>query len=179
MRVVKIALRVVKIVIIALLALLLACNLYALAARAITGEHPDLVGWSAAVVVSGSMSPAIEVDDMIIIHRKDSYSCGDIITYKDGGSLVTHRIHEIAEDGSYITKGDYNNTFDAPVAPDSVVGSVILVIPKIGLIVSALRTPLGICVMLLIGFLLIEYPFLADKLRAKFNGGHHGGHSEK
>lgn len=168
MRGIKIAFRVVIIVLTAVLALLFVCNLYFIAARAITGEHPTLCGYSTAIVVSGSMSGTIEVDDMVIIHRRDSYSWGDIITYKDGENLVTHRIVEIFEDGSYITKGDANNTADSePVPFDSVIGRVALTIPKIGRFISALRTPFGMCCLVLIGIFLIECPALAERLRAK------------
>lgn len=180
MRGIKITFRAVSIAFTALLALLLACNLYFIAARALTGEHPTLFGYSTAVVVSGSMSGTIEVDDMVIIHRRDSYSCGDIITYKDNGSLVTHRIVEISEDGFYITKGDANNAVDSePVSDDDVVGCVVFTIPKIGRLISALRTPFGMCCMVLVGIIFIEIPSLAEKLRAKKEVSYHGKHTKK
>lgn len=180
MRGIRIAVRAVSIALTAVLALLLVCNLYFIVARAITGEHPALFGYSTAIVVSGSMSGTIEVDDMVIIHRRNRYSCGDIITYKDNGSLVTHRIVEISEDGFYITKGDANNTVDLePVPFDSVIGCVVLTIPKIGKLIYALRTPLGMCCIVLIGILLIEYPALAEKLRAEKEGSYHGKHIKK
>lgn len=179
MRGIKIAARILKITLTAALALLIMYNLCSMGIRAITGEHPTLFGYSTAIVVSGSMSPAIEVDDMVVIHRSDSYSRKDIITYKDGKSLVTHRIEEITEDG-YITKGDANNTTDAIVSPDRVVGKVIFVIPKIGRLISALRTPLGMCGIVLIGGLLIAYPDLSDKIKAKKAGGKNDGrHTQK
>lgn len=178
MRGIKIAVRVIRLALITVLVLLLTCNLYFIAARAITGEHSTLLGYSTAIVISGSMSPAIEVDDMVVIHREDAYSRGDIITYKDGASLVTHRIHEIMEDG-YITKGDANNTADGTISPDSVVGRVVTVIPKVGKLISFLRTPLGMCAMVLVGFLLIEYPALLNRIKAKKDGGYHGKHDKK
>lgn len=170
MREIKIAARILKITLTAVLALLLLCNLCLLGIRAVTGEHPTLFGFSTAIVVSGSMSPALEVDDMVIIQRRDTYFGGDIITYKDNGSLVTHRIAEITNDG-YITRGDANNTADPTVSHDRVVGKVVLVIPKVGRLVSALRTPLGMCGIVLIGGLLIAYPALAEEIKAKKAGG--------
>ncbi len=179
MRGIKIAVRVIRFVLITVLVLLLAFNLFLLASKAITGEMPSVFGYSSAVVISGSMSPTIEVDDMVIIHREDVYSRGDIITYKDGKSLVTHRIHEIMEDG-YITKGDANNTTDGTVSPDSVVGRVVLVIPKVGKLIFFLRTPLGMCGIVLIGVLLIEFPALSEKIKAtKDRGGEDDGKQTK
>lgn len=156
MRGIKIAAKIVRAVFIAVLALLLMCNLYFIAARSFTGEQPTLFGYSSAVVVSGSMSDTINVDDMVIIHRQDSYSNGDIITYiSSNGNLITHRIQETTKDG-YITKGDANNTPDKEiVAKDNVVGIVVMIIPKIGMVSSALRTPLGMLCIVLVGGLLV------------------------
>lgn len=166
MRGVRIAVRIVRIAFTTVLALILACNLYFIGAKAVTGEHPTLFGWSAAVVISGSMSPAIEVDDMVIIHRQSAYSCRDIVMYKDGNALVTHRVEEVTDTG-YITKGDANNTADPPVAADSVVGKVVLVIPKVGRLTAFMRTPLGLCLLVLVGIGLIEAPAIAEKVKKK------------
>ncbi len=166
MRGVRIAARVARIVFTTVLALILACNLYFIGAKAATGEHPSLFGWSAAVVVSGSMSPAIEVDDMVIIHRQSAYSCGDAVMYKDGNNLVTHRVEEVTQTG-YITRGDANNTSDPPISADCVVGKVVFVIPKVGRLTSAMQTPLGMCMMVLISIGLIEAPAIMEKVKKK------------
>ena len=166
MRGVRIAARVVRVAFTTVLALILACNLYFIGAKAVTGEQPILFGWSAAVVISGSMSPAIEVDDMVIIHRQGAYSCGDIVMYKDGDSLVTHRVEEVTQTG-YITRGDANNTPDPPVSADRVVGKVVFVIPKVGRLTAAVRTPLGMCLLVLIGIGLIEAPAIMEEVKKK------------
>lgn len=169
MRGVRIVASVVRMVFISVLAFILACNLYFIGAKAVSGEHPTLFGWSAAVVVSGSMSPAIEVDDMVIIHRQSAYSCGNIVMYKDGNSLVTHRVEKVTESG-YITRGDANNTPDPHVSADRVVGKVVLVIPKVGRLTSAMRTPLGMCLMVLIGIGLTEAPAIMEEVKKKLAG---------
>lgn len=167
MREIKIAARITRVVMMVVFVLLLIFNWYFIAARALTGKNATLFGYSAAVVVSGSMTGTIDVDDMVIIHRQDSYSCGDIITYKSNSSLVTHRIQEITDDG-YITKGDANNTPDAEVVTeDKIVGSVVTVIPKVGLLVSALRTPLGILSIVLVGGLLAFLTFRDKESKEK------------
>ncbi len=166
MRGVKVVFQVLRIAFITVLALVLVCNLYFIVAKAVTGEHCTLFGWSSAVVLSGSMSPAIEVDDMIIIHRKSAYGCRDVITYKDGSALVTHRVEEITDTG-YITKGDANNTVDPPVLSDAVVGKVVLVIPKVGRVTSFMRTPFGMCMLVFVGIGLIEAPAIAEKIKKK------------
>lgn len=138
------------------LAVLLACNVYLIVAQRLFGvEHPTAFGFTAAVVVSGSMSPALEVDDLILIHAQDSYQPGDIITYQSGSSMVTHRIVEEGE-GGFVTRGDANNAPDLePVPLDRVVGKVVWQIPGVGTVLGYLRTPLGLMCLVLLGGLLL------------------------
>ena len=146
------------------LAILLICNLYSIVVRYIAHTpQPSVFGWSWAVVISGSMEPEISVNDLIVVHKEDNYEIGDVITYENGNSVVTHRIVD-KNDEEFITKGDFNNTQDLnPVSKNAVVGKVVFVIPKIGLFIEYLRTPLGMTCMVLIGLLLIEIPYLWDK----------------
>lgn len=164
-------LRVLSAIVTVILALLLAANVYVIAARAVTGEpQPTVFGFSAAVVVTGSMSPAIEPGDLVVCRRSADYAVGDVITFRSGASLVTHRIVGSAENG-YITQGDANNVADAdPVPRGAVVGKVVFTVPKLGIFIEKLRTPLGMTVLVLIGFALIELP--------KFKEVYHGKHSE-
>ena len=145
----------------ALVALLLACNLYIIGARLIGGtDHPTLFGWSWAVVISGSMEDAIGVNDMVVIHAQEDYAVNDVITFRSAGSIVTHRIIGETPD-SYTTKGDTNNTADlTPTSKSDVIGKVVLVIPGIGRLIEFLRTPLGMLCLVAAGFALIEIPYL-------------------
>ncbi len=92
-------------------------------------EHiPSVFGVSPVVVLSGSMSPAFEAGDMILIQKTDPYTLkvNDVICYLEEESAVTHRIMEIQQqDGTllYVTQGDANNAEDAtPVSPEQVQG---------------------------------------------------------
>ncbi|UWP57992.1 signal peptidase I [Ruminococcus gauvreauii] len=81
-------------------------------------ELPGVFGIKPAVVLSGSMEPAIKPGDLIFIHdiRADELKKDDVICYLLSGKAVTHRIVEITagEDGKrqYITQGDANNAED-------------------------------------------------------------------
>ena len=144
-RIIAGARRILHIVPAAVISLLLLCNIYILAARNIFGvKAPTFLGFSGAVVLTGSMSGTIEPDDMILSQRRKDYEVGDIITFVDGRSMVTHRIIEVLPEG-YRTKGDANNAPDAgaPVKKEAVVGKVILVIPKIGGVVRFIKTLFG------------------------------------
>ena len=160
--------RAVQGVIVAALALVLLANLYTLAAqRLFHNDSPAILGYRSAVVLTGSMEPAIRADDLVIVHRQEAYSAGDIIMFRSGGHTVTHRITAVTEEG-YRTKGDANNTEDAAVTPpEDVLGRVIAVIPGAGGAVRFLRTPLGMLCLVLVLPLAIRLPEMLGRRRVK------------
>lgn len=87
------------------------------------------MGWNLFSVDSGSMAPAYPVDSLVIVQdiEPEQIQVGDVITYvlNEDGVLVTHRVVQIdAANRKFITQGDANNTQDAPVLWDNVVGKV-------------------------------------------------------
>ena len=166
MKILSVTARILSTLLTVVLGVVLAFNVYTIAARAITKQlQPDVFGFSVAVVISGSMQDAIDINDMVLIHEKKDYSVGDVITFRSGDSLVTHRIVGTAQ-GGFVTKGDANNAADPnPVAMEAVVGKVVLVIPKIGAAIEFMRTPLGMTCLVLVGFALVEVPTIMDRIR--------------
>lgn len=88
------------------------------------GQIPHMFGYYLFSVESGSMSPTLEVGDVILSKKAsntDDLSVGTIVTYyTKEGQVVTHRITEIVKDSqgskAYRTKGDYErNTTDREV----------------------------------------------------------------
>ena len=78
---------------------------------------PDFLGYKPFIVLSGSMEPSIMTGDMVFVKETDpdSLKVGDVIAYKSGSAVVTHRIVEVkAENGEtrYVTQGDANNAAD-------------------------------------------------------------------
>ena len=164
MRVTETLKKTANMLIVGTLVIILAANCYMLFARFVLHEQqPDVLGYSSAVVISGSMSGSIEINDMIIIHEQDAYTTGDIITFYSGNSLVTHRIISETEEG-FITKGDANNAADLqPVPITDVVGKVVVIVPKAGAAIQFLQTPLGMTILLGIAVLLILMPGRRDE----------------
>lgn len=160
-----------QLLITALLAFLLACNLYLIMMERIMGvDHPTIFGFSTAVVASGSMEPALSVDDLVLNHTEDSYGQGDIITFQNGNSLTTHRIVEVTDKG-YVTQGDANNTVDLDVIPPkAVVGRVVWAIPYVGSMLAFLRSPLGMVILIFTGLCIIELPFFLQRRREQTDG---------
>ena len=115
----------------------------------------SLFGYSSLKVVSGSMQPKIKVGDVVIIKNSNNYNINDIITFKDDGSYITHRIIKI-DNGKITTKGDFNNKKDDKIIKTKdVVGKVILVIPFMGNIMNNLSNPIVLFIIFVIGFILI------------------------
>ncbi|MDD4188436.1 MAG: signal peptidase I [Bacilli bacterium] len=117
------------------------------------GETPKIALYT---IVSGSMEPAIKVDDIIFNVRVDDFSTlkvGDVITYKSDSSLIkdmriTHRIIGIKEKENgtreFITKGDYNSSADSqPIQEHDILGKTLFKIPFIGKIQLFLTTKIG------------------------------------
>lgn len=157
---------------------LTASNVYTLVAKSYSGNKlPTVLGYGSVVVISGSMEPEIKVGDLLIIKEQPdgSYRVGDVVTYLDGNNLVTHRIIAIDQDEKnaetllVTTQGDSNNTADEPFPIQKIKGKVVAVPPYVGAAIMAVKTPLGMVALLVVGFLAIEIPYLFNKRRSKNN----------
>ena len=99
-----------------------------------------------STVAGGSMSPALNLGDMVIASKvsPDVIREGDIIEFRQGEIMVIHRVIEIQEtEGSkfFITKGDANSVADMdPVSPKQVKGRVMLNVPKLGWVTLFFRS---------------------------------------
>ena len=82
---------------------------------------------------------------------------GDIISFRQGQSIVTHRISEIVENNGeieYKTKGDNNNAEDSgTISGDLIEGKVVSVIPTIGNISVFLQNKILIITIILLIYL--------------------------
>ncbi len=101
------------------------------------------------------MSPSIETGDMIVVKTdKANLNDGDVITYKMGSVLVTHRIIEVtAKNGveAFVTQGDANNVEDGTlVTKEQIVGKFAFRIPYAGYIKAGLRGWLGILLIIVL-----------------------------
>lgn len=139
---------------------MLICNIVIIVKGNIAPERPpSVLGTTPLVVLSGSMSgdapDHIEAGDLIFVNPVDpaDLKVGDIITYMEGSTVVTHRIIEITtgEDGKLLfsTKGDANNTADKePVHQDELVGIFTGRIHKVGDLAIFMQTPLGMIIFI-------------------------------
>jgi signal peptidase len=97
---------------------------------------PVLFGYEPIWCMSNSMAPAFHEGALCYIDTNydvESIEVGDVIAYKlSNGAFVTHRVHELTENG-IITKGDANANVDfAPIDKSQVVGENVLQIEYLG-----------------------------------------------
>jgi signal peptidase len=111
-----------------------------------------LHGGTAYVIVSGnSMDPTLHGGDLVLTVRRDSYNVGDVVAYRipegqsGAGVLVIHRIVGGSASSGYIMQGDNRAGRDPwRPRPRDVVGAQGLSVPRLGLALVYLRTPLGL-----------------------------------
>ena len=175
----KKALKIFNVVIDILIILVLIISVFTLISVFATtkgGEGvPNLFGKAPISVLTDSMAGDKEdnfnkgdllICDVVKEDAENKYEVGDIVTFRqdingDGNAdLVTHRLYEKQEDGSFFTKGDANPTYDQNPANATVFGNIypddILAvyhgskINGVGNFVDFIRSPLGffICILL-------------------------------
>lgn len=103
-------------------------------------DYTNILGFTMFEIVSGSMEPTLNINDIILVKDTTGIKNGDIITYIDNRDFITHRVIDI-EDNILTTKGDSNNSNDVRIDKSKVIGKVVLIIPKGGLIKEVLTTP--------------------------------------
>ena len=154
---------ILRLLVIALCGGILGVNLYTANANKLVGNQlPMPFGYGWAVVLSGSMEPAMQVGDLIIVSENRPYTVGDTVVYQDGSMLVVHRVTAI--DGDMVTtKGDANNTADQPINANAVKGTVIAVVPKVGTLVNFIKTPTGTIALAAAAVAMVELPHRREK----------------
>lgn len=106
-------------------------------------EGGGLFGYKGYIVTSGSMEPTFSPGDYIIV-RQEAFSNlaeGDVITFTEDGTIVTHRVKAITETGAE-TQGDANEATDAAlVTAAAYVGTLQSVIPALGQVILFMQKP--------------------------------------
>jgi len=111
---------------------------------------PNVLGHKTFVIISGSMVPELQIGDIAVVKNveKSELKVGDVISFREGNTVTTHRISGILEDGKYKTKGDANNADDTnPVEYANIEGKLAFSIPKIGYLVILVQNKVGIIVV--------------------------------
>lgn len=158
--------KIFKTILLAFLIMLLIVNIIMLYQKTIKNEEiPRIAGVSVFNIVSESMEPTINVNDLIVIKKcaEEEIGKNDIITYKrENGSIVTHRIVRINKENGekiYVTKGDNNPIEDDETIKHSqVYGKYLFKINGVGKFVEELQKNNGLIsvALILVIFVIIK-----------------------
>jgi signal peptidase len=123
-------------------------------------EVPGFLGYKPFIVLSDSMLPTISSGDLVLVKEVDveKLEQGDVIAFREGTSVVTHRIVEVMNEGDakrFRTKGDNNNVADPLlVRPEMVEGVYLLGIPGLGRAAMFIQTPVGMTLVIALPLIL-------------------------
>ena len=106
---------------------------------------PSIFGYKTFSIVSESMEPVINVNDLVITKKckQQDVKQGDIISYKKGDVVITHRVDKVVNEKGYIyylTKGDNNFILDEhEVKFKDIEGKYVCKVPYVGKVVVFLK----------------------------------------
>ena len=132
-------------------------------------EDISLFGYKAYRITTDSMSPSINIGDVIIVKKvqEEKLQAGDVITFKQQDKVITHRITHIDEqDGKkqYTTKGDNNNLEDnEKIEYSEIEGENVLTIPKLGYFIYALENQIVFLFIILILLITLFFKIRKDE----------------
>lgn len=100
---------------------------------------PNLLGYRAYIIISGSMEPTVPVGSVVYAKsvEPEKIQAGDIIVFyggRDGDAVTTHRVAENrTKNREFITRGDANADNDMLPRPyESLIGRVEFTVPFLG-----------------------------------------------
>lgn len=134
----------------------------------ISGARPKLFGYYLFNVMSDSMAPMLEVEDVILVKENDGKHLhkGDVITYRAesgemAGKDITHRVEEepVTDTGGTVriqTKGIKPGAIKDPViTSEQVIGKYVGKLKVVSLIYKLFRKWYGLAIFLALIFVLI------------------------
>ena len=121
-----------------------------------SNTYPNYFGYTFFSIASGSMEPALYVNDVILVKiGKEKVKEKDIITYAKDKEIITHRVISISGD-TLTVKGDNNNIIDDPINKDQIIGRVIKIFPKLSVWQKVITEP-KILIAIFVTFLLFDF----------------------
>ena len=146
--------------------ILVCCIIVVLQAVKNPGQTPNLFGYKFFNVISGSMKPNLDIGDVVITKEIEVINKGDIITFKQQDSIVTHRVVDIINENEkiyYQTKGDNNNSNDEILVENKdIEGVCVWIIPKIGMVINNIQNTTSMILIILVLYLIYKILQIKD-----------------
>lgn len=140
---------------------------YLVQIKVLNNSYANIFGYTFFEVATGSMSNTIEIGDVVIVKITKEVQENEIIVYSEGNNFITHRLIEKDGQNRFITKGDANNSEDKPIEESQILGKVIYIIPKIGILKRAILSPQVLILILTLIVLLVMASKLTTNKEAK------------
>ena len=125
-------------------------------------EYTQVFGYSFFEVKSYSMYPELDKGDLVVVKKRnnDEYKVDMVVTYIKPNDKIptTHKIVKV-EGNIITTRGintETNNSDDAPFDVECIIGEVVFVWENYNYVREFVTNPIGIIIILLTGFLIIE-----------------------
>ena len=132
-------------------------------------ENTHILGIYMFNIVSESMEPTLNKNDLVLVQKCEMTELkeGDIITFKQDGRTISHRILNITKDEENIrfeTKGDNNEIPDQDyVEQENVYGKVAFRVKGIGKIVNYIQNIRGFINIVIFAIIVYILVSLKDK----------------
>ena len=132
--------------------------------------YARLSGYELLSVQSNSMSPVMHTGDAVLVSRRHAETqLGDIVSFTSPMNpklVITHRVIGVDNrHGMIETRGDNTSLVDTPIPTSSIIGNTTHVVPKMGYILSLIKNPFGLLVLIYLpafGIILAEVRRLSN-----------------
>lgn len=139
------------------------------------GKPPQIMGYTALRITTGSMAPTYGIDTMLIVKdtKASEIQEGDVISFYStdpslDGAVNTHRVVEVHEENgarTFVTKGDKNNVVDAyDVEEKYLIGKVVYASKLLGKLSRMVSNPIVFLPVILIPLAVILISNLVNTL---------------
>ena len=139
------------------------------------GKPPQIMGYTALRITTGSMAPTYGIDTMLIVKdtKASEIQEGDVISFYStdpslDGAVNTHRVVEVHEENgarTFVTKGDKNNVVDAyDVEEKYLIGKVVYASKLLGKLSRLVSNPIVFLPVILIPLAVILISNLVNTL---------------
>ena len=134
-------------------------------------KTPNFFGIKTYTIISGSMEPELKIGDIVIVKEtaESDINVGDIISFRKGQRVITHRVIEIKKEDqkcTYVTQGDSNNVEDKENTEFNMIeGKVIKKIPFLGKISLMMQGKIAIIIIALITYVYYSHSSKISRIK--------------
>lgn len=134
-----------------------------------SGKEPTIMGNKMYIIGENSLSPVLNKNDAIVVKEIPAKAAktGDIVVYygKNGKDIITSWVDKVNEDSSVEVKKDLSQDKSIKVDEKAIIGVASYRIAKLGYIITFISRPIGIAIVLGVGFVLYFLIWLMGRKR--------------